>query len=147
MAMYCVVLALFIQAVTSQNTTESIATIATAVPSPSAPSASLLPSQAPLPPAQPWCTSAIFCSGAVCLFPSYGWIMSSVSFQQVLQTVDIANVYPDQKTFVDKVRVFTMIVCHALKMFFSPQARVLRQYLPLSKISPPRRPIVILSLF
>ena len=40
------------------------------------------------------------------------WLdMSSVSFQQLLQTVNIANVYPDQKTFVDKVRVFTMIVC------------------------------------
>ena len=28
-----------------------------------------------------------------------------MTFQQVLQTVDIANVYPDQKTFVDKVRI------------------------------------------
>ena len=40
------------------------------------------------------------------MFISKLWLdMSSVSFQQVLQTVDIANVYPDQKTFVDKVRV------------------------------------------
>ena len=35
------------------------------------------------------------------------WLdMSSVSFQQLLQTVSIANVYPDQKTFVDKVTGF-----------------------------------------
>jgi hypothetical protein len=34
-----------------------------------------------------------------------------VSFQQLLQTADIANVYADGKTFVDKVRVFTVVVC------------------------------------
>ena len=34
------------------------------------------------------------------------WLdVSSVSFQQLLQTVNIANVYLDPKTFVDKVRV------------------------------------------
>ncbi|KAF8349388.1 trehalase [Amanita rubescens] len=56
----------------------------TAVPSPTASLTSQLPSQAPLPPKQSWCPSDIFCAGAL------------------LQTVDVANVYPDSKTFVDK---------------------------------------------
>lgn len=43
-----------------------------------------LPSQVPVPPKQAWCPSDIFCSGPL------------------LQTVNIAKLYPDDKTFVDK---------------------------------------------
>ncbi|KAK2465281.1 hypothetical protein APHAL10511_002635 [Amanita phalloides] len=68
------------------QTTGSLTTtaIATAVPSPTTSLNALLPSQVPLPPKQAWCPSDIFCAGAL------------------LQTVDVANVYPDPKTFVDK---------------------------------------------
>ncbi|EJC98505.1 trehalase [Fomitiporia mediterranea MF3/22] len=59
-------------------------TFSTVVPSPSAPLTSDLPSQVPLPPIQPWCPSEIFCPG------------------QILQTVNIADLYVDPKTFVDK---------------------------------------------
>ncbi|KAI6038228.1 glycoside hydrolase family 37 protein [Pisolithus marmoratus] len=52
--------------------------------SPTAPLTATLPSQAPLPPVQPWCISQIFCPGAI------------------LQTVNIAQLYSDPKTFVDK---------------------------------------------
>ena len=40
-------------------------TFSTAVASPSSPASSLLPSQAALPPTQPWCPSEIFCAGSV----------------------------------------------------------------------------------
>ncbi|KAI6096293.1 glycoside hydrolase family 37 protein [Pisolithus croceorrhizus] len=59
-------------------------TISTSVPSPTVPLTATLPSQAPLPPVQPWCIGQIFCPGAV------------------LQTVNIAQLYSDPKTFVDK---------------------------------------------
>ncbi|KDQ16083.1 glycoside hydrolase family 37 protein [Botryobasidium botryosum FD-172 SS1] len=58
--------------------------VSTAVPSAPAATGQSLPSQAPLAPAQPWCPSLIFCNGPL------------------LQTINIANVYPDSKTFVDK---------------------------------------------
>ncbi|KAM6494266.1 trehalase [Amanita muscaria] len=59
-------------------------TVSTAVPSATASLNAQLPSQAALPPKQAWCPSDIFCAGAL------------------LQTVDVAQVYPDAKTFVDK---------------------------------------------
>lgn len=64
--------------VTASNTP-----ISTAVASASALS-SPIPSEEPLPPVQPWCPSQIFCAGAL------------------LQTVNLANVYSDPKTIVDK---------------------------------------------
>ncbi|KAH8082474.1 trehalase [Cristinia sonorae] len=62
-------------------------TLATAVASPTAPLTQAIPSQIPLPPTQPWCPSQIFCAGSL------------------LQTVNVAALYPDQKTFVDKPTV------------------------------------------
>ncbi|KAJ7162885.1 trehalase [Mycena filopes] len=59
-----------------------VVTTVTATPSPSA--AALLPSQAALPPTQAWCPSKIFCAGPL------------------LQTLNIANVFTDPKTIVDK---------------------------------------------
>lgn len=59
-------------------------TVAPAVPSPRAALDSPLPSQLPLPPNQEWCTSDIYCAG------------------ELLQTVNIAHLFPDDKTFVDK---------------------------------------------
>ncbi|KAH6912593.1 trehalase [Coprinopsis sp. MPI-PUGE-AT-0042] len=56
----------------------------TATPSPSASLDAPLPSQVALPPKQAWCPSDIFCAG------------------ELLQTVNLAFVYPDDKTFVDK---------------------------------------------
>ncbi|KAG9022809.1 hypothetical protein FS837_006129, partial [Tulasnella sp. UAMH 9824] len=56
----------------------------TAVPSPTGSPDAALPSQSPLAPHQDWCPSNIFCAGAL------------------LQTVNIAQLYPDSKTFVDK---------------------------------------------
>ncbi|KAK7689932.1 hypothetical protein QCA50_006571 [Cerrena zonata] len=64
-------------------------TLSTAVASPTVALSSALPSQIPLPPKQPWCPSEIFCAG------------------QLLQTVNIAGVYADPKTFVDKPTVKT----------------------------------------
>ncbi|KAL4066430.1 glycoside hydrolase family 37 protein [Scleroderma yunnanense] len=59
-------------------------TISTSVPSPTAPLTATLPSQASLPPVQPWCIGQIFCPGSL------------------LQTVNIAQIFSDPKTFVDK---------------------------------------------
>ncbi|KAI0322093.1 glycoside hydrolase family 37 protein [Amylostereum chailletii] len=59
-------------------------TVSTVVASPTAPLTATLPSQVPLPPLQAWCPSEIFCAGSV------------------LQTVNIAQLYADPKTFVDK---------------------------------------------
>ncbi|KAG8911352.1 hypothetical protein FRC01_005757, partial [Tulasnella sp. 417] len=56
----------------------------TAIPSPTGSPDATLPSQSPVPPKQAWCPSDIFCAGAL------------------LQTVNIAHLYPDSKTFVDK---------------------------------------------
>ncbi|KAG1835758.1 glycoside hydrolase family 37 protein [Suillus subalutaceus] len=69
---------------TAPGTAVPTLTISTAVASPSAPLGATLPSQAPLPPTQGWCIGQIFCAGSL------------------LQTVNIAQVYTDPKTFVDK---------------------------------------------
>ncbi|RPD56072.1 glycoside hydrolase family 37 protein [Lentinus tigrinus ALCF2SS1-7] len=69
--------------VTSSVTAPSI-TVSTVVASPSVPLSSSIPSQVPLPPTQAWCPSKIFCAG------------------ELLQTVNIAALYADPKTFVDK---------------------------------------------
>ncbi|KZT11812.1 glycoside hydrolase family 37 protein [Laetiporus sulphureus 93-53] len=68
---------------TSTDTTGSSTTIATATASASA-WASPVPSEEPLPPVQAWCPSQIFCAG------------------DLLQTVNLADVYSDPKTIVDK---------------------------------------------
>ncbi|KDQ62129.1 glycoside hydrolase family 37 protein [Jaapia argillacea MUCL 33604] len=62
----------------------SITTVSTAVASPSASLGAPIPSQVALPPHQDWCPSEIFCAGAL------------------LQTVNVAELYSDPKTFVDK---------------------------------------------
>ncbi|KAJ2919157.1 hypothetical protein MD484_g1266, partial [Candolleomyces efflorescens] len=67
----------------AQSTTTTVE-VATATPSPSAPLDSPLPSQVALPPRQAWCPSQIFCAG------------------ELLQTVNVAHLYPDDKTFIDK---------------------------------------------
>ncbi|OAX38447.1 glycoside hydrolase family 37 protein [Rhizopogon vinicolor AM-OR11-026] len=59
-------------------------TLSTSVASPSASLSAILPPQAPLPPTQPWCIGQIFCAGSL------------------LQTVNIAQLWSDPKTFVDK---------------------------------------------
>lgn len=66
------------------QSTVSQVVVATAVATPSPSAAALLPSQAALPPTQPWCTSEIFCAGPL------------------LQTLNLANVFADPKTIVDK---------------------------------------------
>ncbi|KAJ7119784.1 Six-hairpin glycosidase-like protein [Mycena epipterygia] len=58
--------------------------VATATATPSGSASSLLPSQAALPPTQPWCPSQIFCAGPL------------------LQTLNIAGIFADPKTIVDK---------------------------------------------
>ncbi|TCD65786.1 hypothetical protein EIP91_002225 [Steccherinum ochraceum] len=64
-------------------------TLSTVVASPTAPLTQAVPlaSQVPLPPTQPWCPSQIFCAGSL------------------LQTVNVAQIYTDPKTFVDKPTV------------------------------------------
>ncbi|KAG1784945.1 glycoside hydrolase family 37 protein [Suillus plorans] len=69
---------------TAPGTALPTLTISTAVASPSASLGATLPSQASLPPTQGWCIGQIFCAGSL------------------LQTVNIAQVYSDPKTFVDK---------------------------------------------
>ncbi|KAI9454058.1 trehalase [Lactarius psammicola] len=59
-------------------------TLVTSIASPTAPLTATLPSQVPLPPVQAWCPSEIFCAGAL------------------LQTVNVAKLWSDPKTFVDK---------------------------------------------
>ncbi|KAF5315219.1 hypothetical protein D9619_007257 [Psilocybe cf. subviscida] len=59
-------------------------TIATASPVATASLSQTLPSQVALSPKQAWCPSDIFCAGAL------------------LQTVNVAHLFPDDKTFVDK---------------------------------------------
>ncbi|KAJ3485392.1 hypothetical protein NLI96_g4987 [Meripilus lineatus] len=58
--------------------------VSTVIASPTAPLDSPVPSQVPLPPVQAWCPSEIFCAGSL------------------LQTVNLAQLYVDPKTFVDK---------------------------------------------
>ncbi|KAH8114772.1 trehalase [Phellopilus nigrolimitatus] len=64
-------------------------TLSTTVPSPTVPLTDDLPSQAALPMVQAWCPSEIFCAGSL------------------LQTVNIASLYSDPKTFVDKPTNFS----------------------------------------
>ncbi|TFY78486.1 hypothetical protein EWM64_g5528 [Hericium alpestre] len=59
-------------------------TVSTAIASPTASLDATLPSQIPDPPVQSWCTSQIFCAGPL------------------LQTINVAGLYADPKTFVDK---------------------------------------------
>ncbi|EEB93075.1 hypothetical protein MPER_08319 [Moniliophthora perniciosa FA553] len=61
--------------------------VSTVVASPSAAPTSPLPSQVPLPPRQSWCPSDIFCPGPL------------------LQSANLANLFSDPKTFVDKPTV------------------------------------------
>ncbi|GBE85141.1 glycoside hydrolase family 37 protein [Sparassis crispa] len=68
----------------SESTSVPVVSISTAVASASGSPSAVLPSQIPLPPVQPWCPSNIFCAGAL------------------LQTVNLAEVYSDPKTIVDK---------------------------------------------
>ncbi|GLB38558.1 putative alpha-trehalose glucohydrolase [Lyophyllum shimeji] len=79
-ALACIAHGGLVQAQTSVSTV----TVPTATPSPSAAPSDPLPSQAALPPRQTWCPSDIFCAGAL------------------LQTVNLAHLYPDDKTFIDK---------------------------------------------
>lgn len=67
-----------------QDGTPTSTAVTTAVASPTAALDSKLPAQAALPPKQDWCPSEIFCAGAV------------------LQTLNLAQAYPDSKTIVDK---------------------------------------------
>lgn len=69
---------------TAPGTALPTLTISTAVASPSTSLGATLPLQAALPPTQGWCIGQIFCAGSL------------------LQTVNIAQVYSDPKTFVDK---------------------------------------------
>ncbi|KZT57237.1 glycoside hydrolase family 37 protein, partial [Calocera cornea HHB12733] len=75
----------------TQSSSAAAQSISIAVPSaPSSLTSSLpVPSQQPLPPVQAWCPSPIFCAGAL------------------LQTVDLAQLYTDSKTFVDKPTIFS----------------------------------------
>lgn len=83
-----------------QTTVPSL-TISTSVPSPTAPLTATLPSQAPLPPVQAWCIGQIFCPGEVSL-PLCHRRLTPIHFYQLLQTVNIAQIFSDPKTFVDK---------------------------------------------
>ncbi|KAG6910655.1 hypothetical protein DXG01_008699 [Tephrocybe rancida] len=66
------------------QTSVSSVSVATATPSLSVAVGDALPTQAGLPPKQAWCPSEIFCAG------------------ELLQTVNVAHLYPDDKTFADK---------------------------------------------
>ncbi|KAH9040254.1 glycoside hydrolase family 37 protein [Lactarius hengduanensis] len=69
---------------TSVLTSAPSIALVTSVASPTVPLTATLPSQVPLPPVQAWCPSEIFCAGAL------------------LQTVNVAELWSDPKTFVDK---------------------------------------------
>ncbi|KAG6867339.1 hypothetical protein C0993_004208, partial [Termitomyces sp. T159_Od127] len=66
------------------QTSVSSVSVSTAIPSLSVSPANALPTQIALPPKQAWCPSEIFCAG------------------ELLQTVNIAHIFPDDKTFADK---------------------------------------------
>ncbi|KAJ6554990.1 glycoside hydrolase family 37 protein [Mycena vulgaris] len=66
------------------QSTVSQVVVATAVATPSGSASAVVPSQASLPPAQPWCPSPIFCAGSL------------------LQTLNLAGIFADPKTIVDK---------------------------------------------
>jgi alpha,alpha-trehalase len=79
-------------------------TLSTAIPTATAPTSSDLPSQVSLPPKQVWCPSEIFCPGQVGNIAVVCFVTDSDGFLfQLLQTVNIAHLFPDDKTFVDKV--------------------------------------------
>lgn len=65
----------------------STISVSTVIASPSSSPDEPLPSEVDLPPKQAWCPGDIFCAGAL------------------LQTVNVANLYVDQKTFTDKPTV------------------------------------------
>ncbi|KAJ7258778.1 Six-hairpin glycosidase-like protein [Mycena haematopus] len=67
-----------------QSSSVSQIVVTTAVATPSGAASALLPSQAPLPATQSWCPSEIFCAGPL------------------LQTLNLAGVFSDPKTIVDK---------------------------------------------
>ncbi|CAK5272228.1 unnamed protein product [Mycena citricolor] len=66
------------------TTTVSQVAVATLTATPSGSAGALVPSQAALPPVQAWCPSEIFCAGSV------------------LQTLNLAGIFTDPKTIVDK---------------------------------------------
>ncbi|KAF8324783.1 Six-hairpin glycosidase-like protein [Cantharellus anzutake] len=66
------------------TTTTTATTVQTSVPSPSSPLNARIPNIGPQAPKQAWCPSEIFCNG------------------ELLQTINIAQLYSDSKTFVDK---------------------------------------------
>ncbi|KAF8319627.1 trehalase-domain-containing protein [Clavulina sp. PMI_390] len=74
---------------TEAPTTTTPLEVSTSVPSPTAALNATLPAQSPLAAKQAWCPSEIFCNGAL------------------LQTINIAQLYGDAKTFVDKPTVGT----------------------------------------
>jgi len=149
-----VTLALLIHGIAAQSSTTPsgtappILTATTAVPSPSASLDSPLPSQAALPPKQAWCPSDIFCAGAVS-FRRLMLTIQTYSFLQLLQTVNVAHLYPDDKTFVDKV-------CPVMKerrtvrliniSFSSPRARAHSRSLMISKTFRRQPPMVKSSI-
>ncbi|EJD54439.1 glycoside hydrolase family 37 protein [Auricularia subglabra TFB-10046 SS5] len=67
-----------------QDNPASQTSVPAAKASPTAKLDAKLPKQEKLPPTQAWCPSEIFCSG------------------QILQTINLAEAYPDSKTIVDK---------------------------------------------
>lgn len=80
--------------------------VSTAIASASAPAAPL-PSQVPLPPKQAWCPSDIYCAGPVRRLPprpdsSRTQTLTRRVCEQLLQTVNLAKLYADPKTVVDK---------------------------------------------
>ncbi|KAG9308857.1 glycoside hydrolase family 37 protein [Chiua virens] len=97
------------QTTTTAPATTGVPTISvtTAVASATVPLTNLVPSQAPLPPVQPWCISGqIFCPGypvrSSCV-SALGTNLTSIRQRtQILQTVNLAQVYSDPKTIVDK---------------------------------------------
>ncbi|KAJ7072067.1 trehalase [Mycena amicta] len=70
--------------VLAQSSTVSQIVVTTATATPSGSSSTPVQSQAALPPTQPWCPSKIFCAGPL------------------LQTLNLAAVFADPKTIVDK---------------------------------------------
>ncbi|KAJ7776820.1 glycoside hydrolase family 37 protein [Mycena maculata] len=64
------------------SVSQVVVTTVTATPSPAA--SALVPSQVALPPTQAWCPSQIFCAGSL------------------LQTLNVAGIFSDPKTIVDK---------------------------------------------
>ncbi|KAF8334741.1 Six-hairpin glycosidase-like protein [Cantharellus anzutake] len=69
---------------TTTAMTTTATTVQTSVPSPSSPLNARIPNIGPQAPKQAWCPSEIFCNG------------------ELLQTINIAQLYSDSKTFVDK---------------------------------------------